>query len=358
MFSIEMLPAKDGDCLWIEYGKSDEVHRVVIDGGPLGACDALRNRIDALPVSDRKFELLIVTHIDSDHIAGVVKLFQDPPKGLFLQQVWFNAYRHLAEGYLGAKEAEFLTVYLQEIEDKRPGFWNGAFDGKAVVVPDGGPFPQCTLDGGLKLTVLAPDAKALRALKRAWDKVIRDYMTPGSLEEARELLKKDKRYRPGYLGGIDVHGLAEAPFEEDTAAANGSSIVVVAEYEQKKCLLAADAFPSKISAGLKRLNGGGLRCPFAVVKIPHHGSHHNNSNELYQGIDSPVFLISTDGSKHEHPDQEAIARILDNKRRKVKLVFNYTSTFNSVWNNDRLKDSAGYTTCYASDENGGRKTQI
>jgi len=357
MFSIEMLPAKDGDCLWIEYGKTDEVHRVVIDGGPLGASDALRSRIEALPVADRNLELLIVTHIDSDHIAGIVKLFQSPPEGLFIRQVWFNAYRHLVEGYLGAKEAEFLTVYLQKIEDKRPGFWNGAFGGKAVVVPDEGPLPQRNLGGGLKLTVLGPDAKALRALKRDWDEVIGEYMTPGSLEEAEELLKKDKRYRPGYLGAIDVHELAQQPFAEDTSAANGSSIIIVAEYDKKKCLLAADAFPSKIAAGLNRFRNGGGRCPFDAVKVPHHGSQHNNSNELYQGIDSPVFLISTDGSKHEHPDQEAIARILDNKRRKVKLVFNYASDFNSVWNSEKLKGSARYTTCYASDENEGIKTE-
>ena len=113
---------------------------------------------------------------------------------------------------LGAKEAEFLTVYLQKIEDKRPGFWNGAFGGKAVVAPDEGSLPQRNLEGGLKLTVLGPDAKALRALKRDWDKVISEYMTPGSLEQAEELLKKDKRYRPGYLGAIDVPELAQQLF--------------------------------------------------------------------------------------------------------------------------------------------------
>ena len=64
---------------------------------------------------------------------------------------------------------------------------------------------------------------------------------------------------------------------------NGSGIVVVAEYDNKTCLLAADAFPSKIAAGLKRFRSGVQRCSFDAVKVPHHGSHHNNSNELYQG---------------------------------------------------------------------------
>lgn len=358
MFSIEMLPAKDGDCLWIEYGEGEQIHRVVIDGGPLGASDALRHRIEALPVAQRSLELLIVTHIDSDHIAGIVKLFQSLPEGLFLEQVWFNGYRHLVEGYLGAKEAEFLTFYLKKTEDERPGFWNGMFGGKAVVVPDDGPLPEKTLNGGMKLTLLGPDARALRALKKDWDKVIQEYMTPGSFEEAEDLLKKDKRYRPGYLGTVDVHGLAQEPFKEDTSSANGSSIVIVAEYDQKKCLLAADTHPTKLLAGLKRFQNGGLRCPFDAVKVPHHGSHHNNNNELYQGIDSPQFLISTDGSKHEHPGQDAIARILDNQRRKSKLVFNYKSDFNSLWDEKELKKRVGYTTRYPSNKNRGIKVQI
>jgi beta-lactamase superfamily II metal-dependent hydrolase len=358
MFAIEMLPAKDGDCLWIEYGNTDKLHRVIIDGGPIGANQALRSRIEELPVAERNFELLIVTHIDSDHIAGILKLFQDPPEGLVIQQAWFNAYRHLVPGYLGALEAEFLTVYLKEEEAKRPGFWNGAFGGKAVVIPDEGPLPQCTLDGGLKLTVLAPDARALRALKKDWDKVIAEYMTPGSAEEAEQLLKKDKRYRPGYLGVVDIHGLANADFKEDPSSANGSSIVVVAEYGEKRCLLAADAWPSKVAAGLKRFGGTDARVALEAVKVPHHGSQNNNSNELYRGIDCPAFLVSTDGSKHDHPDQEAIARILENKRREVELIFNYRSAFNLLWDSDRLRENNKYATRYATDSKSGIRLEI
>jgi len=352
MFTVEMLPAKDGDCLWIEYGKKDKPHRVIIDGGPIGAHEALRARIEALPIEKRKFELIIVTHIDSDHIAGILKLLQDPPEGMFIRETWFNAYRHLVPGYLGAKEGEFLAVHLDKKEKEQPGFWNAAFKGGAVVVPEEGPLPTHTLNGDLKLTVLGPDARALRNLKKDWDEVIAEYMTPGSVEEAEELLKKDKRYRPGYLGAIDIHALANADFEEDTSAANGSSIVIVAEYEGKRCLFAADAFPSKVADGLKRFAGTNSPVRLDAVKVPHHGSQKNNSNELYSAIDSRVFLISTDGSKHEHPNLEAIARILDNKKRgPVQLVFNYRSDFNSLWDSDKLREDNKYATVYPT--NGG-----
>ncbi|BBX66544.1 ComEC/Rec2 family competence protein [Mycolicibacterium psychrotolerans] len=68
MFSVEMLPAGHGDCLWIEYG--DPVRRVLVDGGPYYSYKHLRARIERLDPTDRHFELLIITHVDADHIEG------------------------------------------------------------------------------------------------------------------------------------------------------------------------------------------------------------------------------------------------------------------------------------------------
>ena len=74
MFQIEMLPAGRGDCLWIEYGSCSDVHRILIDGGPEGTYDVLRERILALPPAERRFELIVLTHVDRDHIAGLIPL--------------------------------------------------------------------------------------------------------------------------------------------------------------------------------------------------------------------------------------------------------------------------------------------
>ena len=77
MFRIEMLPAAHGDCLWIEYGSGSAVHRILIDGGPAHAYPALRQRILHLPAGERRFDLLVITHIDADHIEGVIRLLLD-----------------------------------------------------------------------------------------------------------------------------------------------------------------------------------------------------------------------------------------------------------------------------------------
>ena len=131
---------------------------------------------------------------------------------------------------LGEKEAEFLAIHFDAEEKQRAGYWNGSFFNRACGAPAEGELQSFTLDGDFKITVLGPGPSALARLRREGDKVISKYFTPGDVEAAKEALMKDKRYLPGYLGGPDVKILAESNCKEDTSAANGSSIMVLAGF--------------------------------------------------------------------------------------------------------------------------------
>jgi beta-lactamase superfamily II metal-dependent hydrolase len=360
MLAIEMLPANDGDCLWIEYGPKDLVRRILIDGGREATAAALRKRIEQIEKpEDRRFELLIVTHVDSDHIAGILKLLQDPPEGLFFKQAWFNAYPQLAAGMLGPKEGEFLAVHFDREEKLRPGFWNGSFGGKAVEAPEDGDLPTFTFDGDLKVTVLAPGRRALLNLRKEWKKVVQAFFTPGDVDAAAEALKRVKKYRPGFLGGIDVKCLANTDFEEDTSEANGSSIVTLLEYDGHRCLLAADTFPSTLTSAFARLPGNkGGRVNLSLVKSPHHSSMKNNSNQLYKMIDCPRYLISTNGDRHSHPHPAGVARILANKRGPADLYFNYLSDFNKMWLDGDARNAYTYTPHYPDEGKSGLRVEL
>ncbi len=143
VFRIEMLPAEQGDALFIEYGSRSEVHRVLIDAGVRKTSAAVKARIEQLPQRQRHFDLLIVTHVDSDHIGGIPKLLADPSLGLELDDVWFNGWRHLQPDRLGPVEGEIVSAQL----DKRGGNWNAAFDEKAVVVRLAGATPEARASG-------------------------------------------------------------------------------------------------------------------------------------------------------------------------------------------------------------------
>ena len=81
VFSIEMFPAQQGDALWIEYGPRAKPHRILIDGGTPPTIEPLRTRIKALAKTDRHFDLIGVTHIDTDHIGGMLRLISDRQPG-------------------------------------------------------------------------------------------------------------------------------------------------------------------------------------------------------------------------------------------------------------------------------------
>ena len=133
-----MLPAEQGDALFIEYGSARSPHRVLIDAGVRKTSGLVKERIGELPASKRHFDLLIVTHVDSDHIGGIPKLLADTSLGVTFDDVWFNGWRHLQPDRLGPVEGEIFSAQL----DKRGWNWNAAFDEKAVVVRPKGRLPK------------------------------------------------------------------------------------------------------------------------------------------------------------------------------------------------------------------------
>ena len=88
--------------------------------------------------------------------------------------------------------------------------------------------------------------------------------------------------------------------------------------------------------------------------MSHHCSARNNSIELIDLLDCNQYLISTNGSRHNHPDVKAVARVLAANDRPVTLVFNYRSEETDPWDDDELRARFGYETVYPEGEAGVR----
>jgi beta-lactamase superfamily II metal-dependent hydrolase len=342
MFRIDMLPAGHGDCLWIEYGDPAAPRRVLIDGGPRGTYKRiLAPKLHSLSRPERRFELLVITHIDADHIAGALELLQDKETGFAAADVWFNGYRHLPDEHpdtLGPVQGEVLTDLL-----RRPGVtWNGAFGKAAVVVPPQGTLPQRTLEGGLVLTVLSPTPGKLATLKPTWGEEVRKAGLDPNRESATPIEPPE-----GFqvLGAPDVEALVAEPFSEDAAEANGSSIALLAEFEGRRVLLCGDAHPSVLTAAIKRL-GSGVRLALDACKLSHHGSKANVHRQFLEAIDCPTYLFSTNGAYFKHPDRQAVARVITWGGAQPRLHFNYRSACNAVWDSPPLRERHGYSTAF------------
>ena len=201
MIAIQMLPAAHGDALWIEYGSGRNIKRILIDGGPARSYElGLQRRLAQLPEDTRDFELVVITHIDADHIDGIIILLQEKKKtGLKFQtkEVWFNGWAQLpkldTETYAPI-QGEFLGALLGQ-DSKLRGVWNKRFKKGAVMVSDKKPLPYFELEGGAKITLLGPTTSELKRLRARWVSAIRDF-TPGDVTEAERRLKERRDYRP------------------------------------------------------------------------------------------------------------------------------------------------------------------
>ena len=358
VFRIDLLPAKHGDGIWIEYSAGDRTRRVVIDGGPVNAFGDFNQRFVRLPAGDTRVELFVVTHVDADHIEAPVRLLaHGRARWPFApSEIWFNGYRHMtaacADRSLGARDGDFLSALLQRDAGSR---WNTAFAGDAVAVGHGR-LPEIGLADGMTLTLLSPGCTELHRMAEVWKEKVRDWPA-GDLQRALEVLADERKYRvsDGVLGPEDISKTLRAQLKPDQAKANGSSIAFLAEFRGKSCLLLADAHMKRVCASLRTLlkQRGQERLEVDAVKVSHHGSKRNISAALFELVDAEHFLISTNGDKHGHPDAAAIEAIIAGASRKPTIWFNYRSASTQPWEAGSLGAGAKYATRYPSAAAGG-----
>ena len=122
--------------------------------------------------------------------------------------------------------------------------------------------------------------KQLRRLRKTWVKALKEAgMKPGDFDGARARLAERKDLKPR-VPAEDV--FAPKRFASDSSPANGASIAFVLEFAGRRVLLGADAFSPVLTATLRRLAvaEGVDRVLLDAVKLPHHGSKANVTNEL------------------------------------------------------------------------------
>ena len=347
MLRLTMLPASDGDALMLSWGETGAIRHGLVDMGRTRDYRTLGPRLAALG----ELELLAITHIDADHIEGVVPMMAEKPLAFSAHHVWFNAHAQLERANerlpqagrvpLGAAPAEKVTAGLV-----RSGWrWNDHFASSIVSVDSPEASAPIWLAGDLKLILLSPTDAALAQLLPIWDQEL----AKAGLRTTDPVLV-DEALAGGrvHLGELDVESLARTPFKADATKPNGASIAFVVEHSGKRVLMGADAHPGVLEQSLRKL-GASPATPYRLdcMKVSHHGSKANTSPQLLKLIDCTCFAFSTDGTRHGHPDAEAIARILANDpTRKKTLVFNFRQDSTAQWENAALMEKWNYACAF------------
>jgi beta-lactamase superfamily II metal-dependent hydrolase len=289
---LTALPAACGDCLVVEYRSDSGVHRMLIDGGLNSKFEiGLGAYLSASADQPSEFDVVVVTHVDRDHIDGVIRALD----GGHIEpaDIWFNGRDEigaLLNGRTrGVRQGDALTKLIPA--DKR----NRVVEGEAIHVTDAGPV-TFELAGGAQCTLLSPTLDRLERLLDRWPEPTR------SLEDSTEQL----------LEALDdpvSRGIGE--FGGDSSVANGSSIAFLLEIGATSLLLTGDVFAKDLTGAIEKLldERGGDRLEVDLFKLSHHGSRQNMTDDLLELIDPRAVLVCTDGSKFRHPDVDALEKV-------------------------------------------------
>lgn len=361
VFRMTMHPASEGDALTLSWGEEGKLFHALIDLGRPVNYKALLPEL----LSTGRFEFFTISHIDADHIGGAMPLVREKSAPFQPADVWFNAWHHLknaAARHAQAQELETLSArQAEKLSNAIVAFgwpWNSAFGASRIVSVDT-PEAQRPIDvaGGLKVTLLSPGDQELAALEPVWmTELARANLRPFDPDEVRE--------EPGEglesLGPLNVEVLARKPFVEDTARPNGSSIAFLAEFDRRRVLLGADAHPRVIERSLSALGySEANKLKLDLFKLSHHGSKANTSPSLLRIIDCVDFAISTDGTKHNHPDPETVARILVNDPSRDKTIyFNADQENATIWNRKDLREKYKFCCEIPAKASPGRRIDI
>jgi len=340
-FDLTMFAASEGDALVLSWGTNDSPYHALIDLGRTEDYTSIRPILQAI----RRFELFAITHIDADHIAGAMPLVKEHSALFAPADVWFNAWHHLRNAEARARGMPLLeTLSAKHGEKLSSGIlrfnwpWNRAFGSSGIVSTD---TPRVgtsiEIGGGLKVTLLSPGDNELAALLPVWSKEL----SKANLQPMDpDTVAPEESTGFESLSPLNVDALAATPFLEDRSQPNGASIAFLAEFANRRVLLGADAHPGVLERELRRLGfNEENRLKLDLFKLCHHGSKANTSPSLLRIIDCTRFAISTDGTKHSHPDREAIARILVNDPIRFKtLYFNVNQEHATIWDRADLQE--------------------
>lgn len=304
---VKVHHVKCGDCFYIRYTSDDNIINIFVDAGYSGTYKkTFRNDVKEIVAQGEKIDLFVITHIDQDHISGIKPFLKE--FGIDnVEKFWFNHYDKLNlseetnETEISVKDGITLRDHFQMSGRKM----DEIIAGNELMISD-----------KIKFKILSPSIESLKKFKDYWKEEEKKYDYEISSNKSSDYNKS-------------IEELSLNTFKEDNDIANGSSIAFLLEIGQFKCLFSGDAHPSVLYDSLQKL-GYTKESPLKLdfMKVPHHGSKHNLSNDLLEIIDCQKFIFSANGVNRDNlPNKETIAKIICNSTRSINkcitLLFNY-----------------------------------
>lgn len=314
---IEPLDAANGDAALVRHTGTSGDHVIgMMDGGRSSTlARSIAPALARLGITPQAggLDWLCVSHVDSDHIGGVLSLVT---RGYTVDQFLYNTPSPFpgqevtpAAGPLGGGSPESeLARLVRPIERDYvlPASYKQGQDLLDLVV-DGGlnrlnpPDNKRLLTGatlcidGLTMQVVAPSQGRIDALLAAWAAAVGNGVTPASAKAM------------------------------DDSITNLSSLSLLLIEGDRKALFTGDQLEDDIVAGLKAL-GHQLPMHVDVLKVPHHGSNSAANpaslaagEGLIENVTADFYIVSADGTS-TNPTPATLERIVALQNSSCTIV--------------------------------------
>lgn len=306
--TITMYPAGNGDTFLIRYATRDgeRLTVILIDGGYVSTFrDHVVPDLARLAQSGGMIDLAVATHIDADHVSGLIHFFKEngpaeEPRIVPVHEVWHNCLRSIpmrvvseasgASSTLSQGDSELLRMvrrrgYPRPVGEKSAaseisalqgsslaalllggGYkWNGE-EGRMPIVAS--PRMSRRIGPDIDVTVLGPTPIRLEELSNWWRNQLRHIGYTGPIfptaqfDDAFEFLiasgerVSDRSLRPLSGKRHDLDRSLSDPelgrtYTPDTSITNGSSISLMVRVGKMRVLLLGDAWAPDTEAALR-----------------------------------------------------------------------------------------------------------
>jgi beta-lactamase superfamily II metal-dependent hydrolase len=303
---ITFLDAGCGDAIHIRYFGNDGIfHNILIDGGTESGNiyeRSLRKKLEQIIAGNEIIDLWIITHIDDDHIGGLLRLIKDDEvlsqidlsktKFWYNYSIWDYDTGVRDNNLKSVRQAMRLRDYLTTVS--------------TIVSPITNALAPIDV-WGARLTIISPDEEAYKNLLEKWKN-----------EEVKIRTKESSRAKKGtnndYKTKISEFDVSTEVL--DDSEENASSIAFILEFNGKSVLFAADSNPDVLISSLMNITAG-AKLKLHYMQVPHHGSRYNISNKLLQLIDCENYIISADAFNRSNlPNKVSLVKILDSNKDK------------------------------------------
>lgn len=327
---LNIIQAAYGDCFLLEFGTIENPKYILIDGGPKSIYDFhLKKKIQTIKNKGGNLDLVILSHVDNDHIIGLLDLLSElqeqktnnKPETVSIKALWHNTFdktigrdseiSNLFQTLI--RSVKQSSQYLPATNNLIQGINEGnklRIIATALKIPINQEFKNnlITLENSkkihqfedIKIHILGPTKENIDNLNKEWI----------------EWLEKHK---DNFIS-LDPNVTEMV----DNSIPNLSSIMILVETQNKKILFMGDGRGDHLIQGMmkaKLINSEG-KIHVDILKVPHHGSDRNVAKNFFQQITADKYIISANG-RYGHPKLSTLIWIVEaakEQNRKIEII--------------------------------------